>query len=100
MHIPSTLNEFSDSAIETWNNYCPVITEVQGVVETAAGVVGLTYSILWRMNDAEDNGTGKPLATQAIEISAVFTAVGMMKLAIPVICLTTYGLVRNYSWIG
>jgi hypothetical protein len=79
-----------------FNTYQPVRTEASGIKDLATGIAGLTYSSLWRLIDSNDLGTGTPIATQAMQISGVMVAQGLIKLTIPIIISTGYLLSRHY----
>ena len=79
------------------NTYQPVYTEVDGIKDLATGIAGLAYSSIWRLTDSNDLGTGTPLPTQAIHISGVIIAQGLIKLALPIIVSTGFLVSRSCS---
>lgn len=78
-----------------FETYKPLYTEVSGVKDLAKGIFGLAYSSLWRLVDSGDLGTGTPIATQALQVSGVVIAEGLIKLTLPIIFSTGYLISRN-----
>lgn len=79
-----------------FNTYQPVRTEASGIKDIADGIANLVYSSLWRLIDSNDLGTGTPVATEAIKISGVMVAQGVIKLTFPIIFSAGYLLSRYY----
>lgn len=90
-------NDIVSDVVGVWNTYRPIMTEVEGMTFFAKGIQGVAYSIFWRMTDNNDLGTGIPLATQALQISALITVGGITRLVVPIAAVATYAIWRYYG---
>lgn len=92
----NTVDFFREMTLNMVTQYQPICTELNGVRDLAMGTSLLGYSCIWRLRDANDLGTGTPIATQSIWLSGMLIAQGLMRLAFPIIFSVGY-LVSRYS---
>lgn len=93
----NTCNYLAQETKTIFNAYRPVCTEASGIKDLGIGIAGLAYASLWRLTDSNDLGTGTPIATQAMQISGVVIAQGLIKLSLPIIISTGYLMSKCYQ---